>query len=169
MCSIHDFPYNKLNNKSLLLARSNIREVLMCRHAVPKVQLLFESGFYSSADFIQNFMVTYHRYCIDTNRSPGPFFSFCGASSARDRLYLRRACIRGRTFFSSQSFHLVYRTIKYGVLRPIEFLGQSHILPHRDCMLSSQPNRFVWWNVFCKASWYLRCMQLFYTASTTNY
>ena len=45
VCSIHDFPYNKRSKKSLLQAAATIRERLMCRHAVAKVRLLFESGF----------------------------------------------------------------------------------------------------------------------------
>ena len=57
VCSIHDFPYNKRNKKSLLQAAASIRERLMCRHAVAKAWLLFESGFYSRATFIQDFTV----------------------------------------------------------------------------------------------------------------
>ena len=57
LCSIHDFPYNKLNKKSLLQAAATIQERLMCRHAVAKVRLLFESGFYSRAGFTQDFTV----------------------------------------------------------------------------------------------------------------
>ena len=44
VCSIHDFPYNKLYKKSLLRATATIRERLMCRYAVAKV-----CGFYSRA------------------------------------------------------------------------------------------------------------------------
>ena len=57
MCSIHDFPYNKHNKKSLLQAAATIRERLMCRHAVAKVQLLFGIGFHSRAAFVQDFTV----------------------------------------------------------------------------------------------------------------
>ena len=52
-CSIHDFPYNKLNKNSLLQAAATIRERHMFRHAVAKVQILFESDFYSRAAFVQ--------------------------------------------------------------------------------------------------------------------
>ena len=51
VCPIHDFPYNKLNKGSLLQAAATIRERLMCRHAVAKVRLLFDHGFYSRAAF----------------------------------------------------------------------------------------------------------------------
>ena len=61
VCSIHDFPYNKLNKKTLLHAAAIIRERLMCRHAVAKVRLLFESSFYSRAAFVQDFMVYFNQ------------------------------------------------------------------------------------------------------------
>ena len=57
VCSIHDFPYNKLNKKSLLQAAATIRERLMRGHAVANVWLLFGSGFYSRAAFIKDFTV----------------------------------------------------------------------------------------------------------------
>ena len=46
VCSIHDFPYNKHNKKSLLQAAATIRERLMCRNAVVKVRLLFKGVFF---------------------------------------------------------------------------------------------------------------------------
>ena len=49
VCFTHDFPYNTQNKVSQLQAAAVIRERLMCRHAVAKVRLLFESGFYSRA------------------------------------------------------------------------------------------------------------------------
>ena len=57
VCSIHDFPYNTHNKMSQLQAAAIIQEQLMCRHAVAKVRLLFESGFYSRVAFIQDFTV----------------------------------------------------------------------------------------------------------------
>ena len=45
------------NKKSHLQAAAIIREQLTCRHAVAKVRLLFESGFYSRVAFIQDFTV----------------------------------------------------------------------------------------------------------------
>ena len=59
VCSIHDFPYNKLNKYSLfnLKATANIRERHMCRHAVAKVQILFESNLYSRAAFVQGRLI----------------------------------------------------------------------------------------------------------------
>ena len=47
VCSIHDFPYNTRNKKSLLQAAATIRERLMCRHVVAKVQLLLKGGCYT--------------------------------------------------------------------------------------------------------------------------
>ena len=75
--SIHDFPYNKRNKKSLLQAAATIRE-----------RLLFESGFFSRAAFIQDFMVLL--FCPksqEDSRSPaepvirklhGPGFGYSG-------------------------------------------------------------------------------------------
>ena len=69
VCSVHDFPYNTHNKKSRLKAAPIIREWLVCRHAVAKVWLLFESaasirewllfdcGFYLRAAFMQDFAV----------------------------------------------------------------------------------------------------------------
>ena len=54
VCSIHDFPYNTHNKMSPLQAAAIIQERLMCRHAVAKVRLLFESSLYSRAGFIQD-------------------------------------------------------------------------------------------------------------------
>ena len=54
VCSIHDFPYNKHNKKSLLQATATIRERLMCRHAVAKVRLLFKGDFYTRLYGIRN-------------------------------------------------------------------------------------------------------------------
>ena len=68
VCSIHDFPYNKLNKKSLLQAVATIRERLMCRHAVAKHAasirewLLFKGGFYTT--FIQDFTVLPNTPCL---------------------------------------------------------------------------------------------------------
>ena len=59
MCSIHDFPYNTHHKKSRLQAAATIRERLICWHAVAKVWLLVESGFYSRAAFIQDCSVRY--------------------------------------------------------------------------------------------------------------
>ena len=57
VCSIHDFPYNKLNKNSLLKAAATIRERHICRHAVAKVQILFESDLYSRATFVQGQLI----------------------------------------------------------------------------------------------------------------
>ena len=57
VCSIHDFPYNKLNKNSLLQATATIRDRHMCRHAVAKVQIIFESDFYSRATFVQGRLI----------------------------------------------------------------------------------------------------------------
>ena len=58
VCSIHDYPYNKLNKNSLLQAAATIRERHICRHAVAKCRfysratsirerLLFKGGLYT--------------------------------------------------------------------------------------------------------------------------
>ena len=57
VCSIHDFSYNKLNKNLLLQAAATIRERHMCRHAVAKVQILFESDLYSRAAFVQGRLI----------------------------------------------------------------------------------------------------------------
>ena len=57
VCSIHDFPYNKLNKNSFLKATATIRERHMCRHAVAKVQILSESDLYSRAAFVQGRLI----------------------------------------------------------------------------------------------------------------
>ena len=83
VCSIHDFPYNKLNKKSLLQAAADG----MCRHAVAKVWLLIESGFYPRAAFIQDLMVLEEFFSFKAstvvaneigNNSFGPHLRFLG-------------------------------------------------------------------------------------------
>ena len=59
VCSIHDFPYNAHNEMSQLQASAIIQEQCMCRLAVARLRLLFESDFYSRVAFVQDFMVCY--------------------------------------------------------------------------------------------------------------